>query len=242
MDTHHPTKAAAAEDDRSAAARELVQRIVVGRRYAWQIETAHAAALSHTGGDEAAALALLAAEAGGLYGRSLHYPGNGTMRHAAFRGLGKGRRRATDGEVWTRAIEEAQRRSGTVEFRPHEGGVTAVVRRFGVEGEPPEEYVRMESLLSADELAVLARRMLSRCEDSEVPARSEVVVALEEARPVGENAREGVHAADGASAETINPSRGRARPAARHRPRSTDDRRPYRASARTCATERRRRS
>lgn len=46
-------------------------------------------------------------EAAGLYGGSLTDPGDATTRHPAFRGLGRGRRKATDGPAWTAAIAAA---------------------------------------------------------------------------------------------------------------------------------------
>lgn len=50
------------------------------------------------------AYALCFAESIGLYGGSPRDPGAGTTRHPAFRGLGKGRRHASDGPAWTAAI------------------------------------------------------------------------------------------------------------------------------------------
>lgn len=96
-----------------ATYREAVKTLTAPERHRHRVcEARHAAAawLTRRGdgamvlSDSPAVRALCWLEAGGLYGGGLADPGAATTRHPAFRGLGKGRRLASDGGAWTAAI------------------------------------------------------------------------------------------------------------------------------------------
>jgi len=98
-------------DGVSDGAREIIRRATAPARHEWRVSEAIQAARKWISDDEflrpfgnLAAWALLKFETMGLYGGGPANPGQGTTRHEAFRGLGKGRRHASDGDVWTAAI------------------------------------------------------------------------------------------------------------------------------------------
>jgi hypothetical protein len=80
----------------------------------------------------AVASAILWLEEKGLYGGGCRAPGTGTKRLRFFRHLGKGRRNATDGPVWTEAIGRASRKYGFLQW-------DLAGRVMGVRFEPYED-------------------------------------------------------------------------------------------------------
>jgi hypothetical protein len=92
---------------------EKIRKATAHRRHVERVGEARAAACEwlrqNVDGSTTSqqACALLLAEADGLHGGECWDPGSGTTRHPAFRGLGSGRRHASDGGAWTRAIRDA---------------------------------------------------------------------------------------------------------------------------------------
>lgn len=119
-------------DGVSGNAREIIRRATAPARHEWRVNEAIKAARKWINEDEflrpmgnLAAWALLKLESLGLYGGGPANPGQGTLRHAAFRGLGKGRRQASDGDVWTAAIRCAADRlwENGYELQMTDGGI-----------------------------------------------------------------------------------------------------------------------